>query len=215
MTGSPVELATFVSEGTLYSSATPVRRRGQGSPLDRILHCDLITFIAIAQSVDADFVDIEWHSGLGSAGEGASANIQQSLSNASTNVAFKEITRGRNASDMYKIALSEILILQHPMIRAAENIIDLYGVGWDVRKTEGTDEHGIFPVLVYKNATQYGNLHSFIWNSRPKIHNVTGEYPRLSPRVECFQRLRLCIDIGTAIQIMHTCSKCIALWYLV
>lgn len=199
-------LDTFESDGNLYASTTPLNHGDKRSPLARIRKCDLLTFIAIAQSVEVTFVDIAWHQGLGSAGDGATASVQQSLSGASTSLAFKQITYGHDENYMYKIMLAEILVLQHPPIRAAENIIDLHGVGWNVQGAEHTGEDRLIPVLVYENATRYGNLHAFMRKIRPTIHTVTGEDPRLDA-VHYSARLKLCIDIGKAIQTMHSCSE--------
>lgn len=199
-------LDTFESDGTSYTSTTPLNHQGQRSPLDRITNCDLITFIAVAQSVEVTFVDITWAQGLGSAGDGATASVQQSLSNASTSLAFKQFKSGHDDNYIYKIMLAEILVLQHPPIRAAENIIDLHGVGWNVQRVEYTGEERLIPVLVYENATRYGNLHAFMREICPAIHDVTGESRRFKA-VSYGERLKLCIDLGKAIQTMHTCSE--------
>ena len=154
-----------------------------------------------------DFIDIEWHHGLGSAGEGATTRVQQSLANSSRSLAYKQLLNGQNKSDVYKTALSEILILQHPLIRNEEFIIDLYGVGWHV-ETENDSDDPLIPVLVYENASQYGNLHSFLWSSRPTIQAITGESSRRSQDFETSfaVRLHFCIEVGKAIQAMHSCS---------
>ena len=199
-------LFTFERGGSLYSSTTPVDRHYQHSPADRIAKCDLINFIAIAQSVDVAFVDVATHQGLGSAGNGATGSVQQALVDANTALAFKQFSNIGNEDDMYKAVVSEILILRHAPIIDAENIIDLLGVGWSVQKAPHYGENRLVPVLVYENANQYGSLYSFMYDVRPSIHDLTGtiaEAPSHYP-----QLLKLCRDIGKAIEVMHACSEC-------
>ncbi|KAL9038501.1 MAG: hypothetical protein Q9214_005254, partial [Letrouitia sp. 1 TL-2023] len=111
---------------------------------------------------------------------------------------------GQNESWAYKIALSEILILQHPLVRREENIIDLHGVGWNV-KIKDNGDYQLIPVLVYENASEYGNLYEFMIHSRPTIQRVTGKSAPLHQLYSFEQRLGLCIHIGKAIQVTHSC----------
>ena len=204
-------LFTFQKEGSLCASVTPVNRDHRHSPTDRIAKCDLINFIAIAQSVDVAFVDVATHQGLGSAGDGATGTVQQALVNANTALAFKQFSNTVNEDDMYKAVISEILILRHAPIIDAENIIDLLGVGWTVQKAPHSRENRLVPVLAYENATQYGSLYSFMYNARPSIHNLLGKSSVAEAPSYHSQLLKLCRDIGKAIEVMHACSECVLL----
>ena len=202
-------LYTFKSNTSrqFYSSVTPLGAHDSSLSLKAMSDFTLIDFIASAQSAGVSFIDITWHPGLGAAGQGATASIQQSLVNASTKFAFKQFARQTDERKMYQTILAEILVLQHPPIRDHENIIDLYGVGWDVRQISATSDFLFEPVLAYENASHFGDLYSFFWHLRPTIQEVTGNATGWKPPLSYVERLKLCKGIAKALQIMHACSK--------
>ena len=163
------------------------------------LHCDFISFLAICQWRGIDILGITWQSALERVGRGATAHIYQSQINPQISFAFKSVTPSSSGSDeftIFRTLMSEVLVLGHPVIRNHANIVTLVGICWDVA-TSGVGEDAVWPVLIYEKA-ECGDLTQF----------MESEVGRDLP---FDQRLHLCIDIGTALMVMHSCCK----WALV
>lgn len=128
---------------------------------------------------------------MGRVGEGATANIQQSLINSQTNFVFKRFKWSLNESSMFQAIISEIMILADVSIRTHENIIRLEGISWDIPM----GEYDVHPVLVFEKS-QHGDLKEFLSSASESEVNF---------RV----RLKLCMDVGFAISSMHSnCKIC-------
>jgi hypothetical protein len=161
------------------------------------IQIDLISMLSVAQQYKVDFLPITWLHALGPLGQGASAEISQSLINLQTSFAFKR-THSPMAATPYtsyevdpnlRALFSELLVLENPLIRRHPNIIDLQGICWDI-KSEGED---VRPVLVFERA-QLGDLQMF-------LDSEDGRNSLFDTRIE------LCIEIAKAIMTMHNCSK--------
>ncbi len=157
------------------------------------LHCDFMSFLAICQWREIDILGITWQSALNRIGSGATAHIHQSEINPQTSFAFKRITLSTFGSDeqsIFRALISEVLVLGHPVVRGHANIVKLMGVCWDIA---GNDDgaYTVWPVLVYEKA-ECGDLCQF-------MESETGK------GLSFDQRLELCIDIGTALMVMHSC----------
>ena len=76
-------------------------------------------------------------------------------------------------------------MLGHPVIREHPNVVELEGICWDVQS-----EGKVWPVLVFQK-TQPGDLESFM------------ELPA-GRDLSIKDRLKLCMDVGTAIMDMHS-----------
>lgn len=159
------------------------------------MHCDFISFLAICQWRGLDILGITWQPALERVGRGATAHIHQSQINPQTSFAFKRVTPSTFGSDEYTLfrtLISEVLVLGHPVIRDHANIVTLVGICWDVA-TSGDGEDAVWPVLVYEKA-ECGDLTQFMESE-------------VGRSLDFDQRLRLCIDIGTALMVMYSCCK--------
>jgi hypothetical protein len=163
---------------------------------DSNAHCDLISFLAIVQSRELDLMPITWQPGLDVLGEGATAEIRQSQVSLEANFAFKR-TKISNSSQqarenetgMFRALVAEISILGHPAIKGHPNIVNLEGICWELGEEEGK----VWPVLVFEKA-QFGDMVQFM-------------YSRDGQSLSFADKVQLCIDIGTAVMIMHSCRK--------
>jgi len=170
----------FSSEGA-SSSAEPE----DGPPFD------FISVLAVAQNLDVDFLPITWQPALEIVGEGATAEIRQSLINLQVSFAFKRF-KGRwkslssadESKELQRIS-SEIRLLGEAEIREHPNIIRLEGLCWDI----SSDNRLVWPVLVFEK-TNCGNLTEWSASNEGKTagHGV---------------RLKLCADIANAISNLH------------
>ena len=192
---------------TLFSSVTPVYHESFVSSSRNLKHYDFTTFLAVAQSLEVDFLNTTWHEGLGTAGRGATAGVQQALVDKSFNLAFKRFVDISDPERLFATLLSEILVLQQPVIRDHKNIIDLYGVSWDIQLDKETGKSQIFPVLVFENASLFGSLDRFLERVPSVLHDVTESKHEFALKtLSVHERMRLCRDIGLAIQTLHVCS---------
>jgi serine/threonine protein kinase len=154
---------------------------------------DLIAFLATAQASNIDFLPITWNPTLEGLGAGRTGNVHEAYVNLRASLAFKRVARSwlRNSSesDVFKALLSEVHVLGQPSIRQYPNIITLEGVCWDfVPETAKA-----WPVLVFEK-TELGNLEKFA-----KSGNA----------FSWSQRIDLCADIGSALDLMHRHRECI------
>lgn len=190
----PVRLIRFNSGGKDVSSAISTNPKNGNQPFN------LITFLAIAQKLEIDFLPIIWQPALSKVGAGGTAEIRQSLIHLQMSFAFKVIN---DAEWMDKIdetqqlkemkthfhgLVSEILVLRHPSVREHPNIVSLFGICWDILPSGC-----VWPVLVFEK-TALGDLWSFAESEEGK--NISIE-----------TRLKLCADITTAVRDLHQSSK--------
>jgi len=159
-------------------------------PVDNLY--DLITFLAAVQRAKVDILPITWQSARRPIGMGGTSNINKASINLETSFAFKCVSdtqkRDQDEAKILQALISEIAVLSHPSIREHPNIIELQGICWDV-----PSDHEVWPVLVFEEA-QFGDLYNFA--TLPVGRDL------------CIaERLKLCVDIGTAIIDMHFNSK--------
>jgi hypothetical protein len=160
------------------------------------LHNDLISFLAVAQYYELDFVSITWQIGLGQIGKGGSSEIRQSSLDPEVSLAFKCTARlDRRLLSKYdeqrafNALVSEISILGHPLIRHHQNIVNLEGICWELPLAS----QKVWPVLVLEKS-QLGDLQSFICSEQGR-------------KISFEERLGLCTDVGSALKTMHQCRK--------
>lgn len=190
----PVRLIRFLSRGRDVSSAISAHPQN-GNQL-----FNLITFLAIAQKLEIDFLPIKWQPALSKVGAGGTAEIRQSLIHLQMSFAFKrlkdaawidEIDESERPKEMktgFQVLISEILVLGHPSVRDHPNIISLLGICWDILPSGC-----VWPVLVFER-TALVDLWSFAESEEGK--NISIE-----------TRLKLCADVATAVRDLHQSSK--------
>ncbi|KAK4182692.1 kinase-like domain-containing protein, partial [Podospora australis] len=149
---------------------------------------NLFSFLATAQKLDIDMLPIEWESSI--VGLGGTARIHEKFSNSITSLAFKRIhpddIRSKPQEHIFRMLITEIMVLKHPVLSMHANVVSLEGICWDI----STHDHRPWPVLVFEK-TEFGDLTRF---SRLPLGREMG--------IE--QRLRLCLDIAKAIKDMHS-----------
>jgi len=157
---------------------------------------DLIIFLAVIQRLQIDILPITWQAARQPIGVGATGRINEALINLHTSFAFKCVSdrqkERENEEAIIRVLINEVIVLGHESIRNHPNIVELQGICWDVASGDKSDDK-VWPVLVFKK-TQYEDLYNFAM--------------RPIGRALCFaKRLKLCIDVGTAIWDMHSNSK--------
>jgi hypothetical protein len=124
-------------------------------------------------------------------GEGATAEVNQSIINVENAFAFKRKSSRANKTDaeLLNAVCTEILILCHPPLRDDNNIISLVGVAWEI----GPKPNSVWPNLVFPKA-EFGSLDKFLLSQQGKELSIE-------------QRLKLCSGIINAVQKLHICGK--------
>ena len=156
---------------------------------------EFLRFLAIAQFVGADFLFFDWHeNALSNVGWGQTGKINQSPLSSQASFAFKTFRRTCDPSqeaEVYRTLITELLVLQHPSIRGHPNFVRLYGISFDVVFSDDTNPvPRVWPVFVLEKSS-HGDLDSFITNHTLNLHQV----------------LTLCVQIGTALEVMHASGK--------
>jgi hypothetical protein len=157
---------------------------------------DLITFLAVIQRLQIDILPITWQAARQPIGVGATGRINEALINLHTSFAFKCVSdrqKERESEEaIIRVLINEVIVLGHESIRNHPNIVELQGICWDVASGDKGDDK-VWPVLVLKK-TQYEDLYNFA--TLPVGREL------------CFaERLKLCIDVSTAIWDMHSNSR--------
>ena len=189
----------YSRSGSYFESAIPQK------PLDRY---DLITFLGVAQKLRIQVLAITWQPALDRIGQGATAEIRESIATTNFSFAFKRPSF-RSSFDFEEFErrllpclIDEISILGHPRIRKHPNIIDLEGICWDIICSKGmrisreipvdftTGDQGIVPVLLFQKS-KYGDLYHFMMQDGGKELGFS-------------DRIDICLDVARAIAEMHS-----------
>jgi hypothetical protein len=159
-------------------------------------HNDFISFLAVAQYYELDFVSVTWEIGLGHIGKGGSSEIRQSRLDLEESLAFKctprldrRLLSEHDEQRVFNALVSEISILGHPLIRHHQNIVNLEGICWELPLAS----QKVWPVLILEKS-QLGDLQSFICSEKGR-------------KIGFEERLGLCTDVGSALKTMHQCRK--------
>lgn len=159
---------------------------------------DFLSILGIAQKLGIDFLPIIWQPALDTAGEGATAEIRQSLINVQTSFAFKRFKRRwefHSAADHsnFQRLYFEMLTLGQPEIRRHPNITRLEGLCWDISH----DRKEVWPVLVFEK-TSFGDLTKWSASKEGKTASID-------------VRLSICADVANAVRHLHTHRKYLAI----
>lgn len=152
-------------------------------------HVDLLSLLAAILKGGGEFLTTTWQPSLESLGEGATAEISQSLVNREIGFAFKRSHEDYSDQDSssYKYVISEVRALQSSQVKIHPNVINLEGICWEVRDGKA------LPVLVFPKA-EYGDLRSFVQSP-------------LGVELGFGARLRLCIDVAQGLMVLHDSGK--------
>jgi serine/threonine protein kinase len=148
---------------------------------------DLISFLAVAHCHGLAISALTWELSLGSIGQGATADIRQTLVNLEYSLAFKlpaPPTPTIKLSQEYRVLMSEIHTLCSAYTRNHPNIVLLEGIAWNFQLGDA------WPVLMFEKAHN-GDLRDFL-NSQP------------GRILSTWQRITLCQDIATGLRCLHS-----------
>ena len=156
-------------------------------------HNDFISFLAVAQYYEIDFVSLGWEQGRGRLGSGGTSEIWQSSLDKGKDFAFKRmrsaITDSDDQENGFNALVSEVSILSHPSIRHHQNIVNLEGISWE----NHPKSQKVWPVLVLEKAP-LGDLRSFMDSEEGRLTTMR-------------DRLELCTDVASAIIALHSNCK--------
>ena len=157
---------------------------------------DLLTFLAVAQKAELPILPITWLD-TAELRKGGTSQVQESLINQETSLAFKRVRRddkqgtsSTNASNRktFEALINEILVLYHPRLRPHPLTVDLEGIYWDI-----LDDNHMWPVLVFEKPL-HGDLEQFL--SEPAGRNL-----------DLIDRLFLMNQVECAIRDIHSNGK--------
>jgi len=179
----------------LFSSTFPVPEKVATS-------YNFITFLAAAQKLQIPFLPITWQPKRQLLGTGGTSQINQALVNVQTSFAFKRVADSdkldKPEKEIFQRLITEIMVLRHPVVQGHSNILELQGICWDisprVHKHDTPDSEMVWPVLVFEKS-HFGDLYNF---ARLPIGRELGFE----------KRLKICMDIGSAIVHMQSNCKC-------
>lgn len=161
------------------------------SVFSRLPHYDLLMFLAILQKINsAHFLDLMPRFGNDVHFRGANTLLHsKTLSNAE-GVVFKRIDPQARLTEKeaFKALITELVTHEHAIIRIHPNIHRIYGITWDVHP----ETRQALPVFAFEKS-QLGDLENFLAEK-----DNTGSF---------MQKLQLCLDIGLAIDNLHSISK--------
>jgi hypothetical protein len=154
------------------------------------VHCNLISFLSLAQRFKVDFVPFTWNA-LAATGRGATADVNQAAVDLAMNFAYKRTSNifsdpndlGRTRA--FRVLMLEMFLLAQPSIRAHPNIIKLEGICLEIDKLGN-----LIPVFVLQKADR-GSLSQYLMSAEGQASSFD-------------TRQNLCLDIGMAIAALHT-----------
>ena len=171
----------------------PGTRKADGN-LNPVTHCidadhqNIYSFLGVAQQYGVEFMPIAWEPGRDGLGIGASGQVNQSLVDIRTSLAFKRFRilgdDSKKAKSLLKSWITEMVILRSPGIRDHPNIIHLEGVAWEVDPVSLSAS----PVLVYKRG-DLGSLGSFLSQHGSDISFE--------------QKVAICVGLAAAVDALH------------
>ena len=180
----PTDLISFWRSGTLSGSATLAGPAKSGQ------YYDFVALLSVLQKLKIGILPITWQPALDVVGEGATAEIRQSLIHLQLSFAFKRLKRLEHRSSDNENALraliSEISILGQPPVRIHPNIVRLEGVCWDY----WPEDEQVWPVLVFEKTTR-GDLGKFLQSDAGRTTDIR-------------DRLKFCSDVAAGLMAMHS-----------
>lgn len=189
----------FVVEAMAHRVSRYGSTQASTSNLDgfsKILSWDILTFLAIVQSMRIKLLEFQPNYNK--------CDVRESMSGAiyrGRGVAFKRMLitnvneeEEEQVKKAYESLIWEIMVLRNPALCNHPNIQRLLGVAFDVQSHESTF-HRVLPVLVFKESRS-GDLEDF-FNKQRENHIA----------VPFAKRLQFCVDIGNALEAMHSMSN--------
>jgi serine/threonine protein kinase len=159
---------------------------------DNASHEDLLSLLSLVQMLEVDILPLMWYPAL-HVGRGGFALLNEAPVSREVNLAFKRLislgSASEKASGSFLSSMKEIAILKHYNVSKHPNIVDFYGICWEVNPIGGQ----ILPVLVLEKA-RHGDLLRFRNSSEGK---------KLSVKT----KLSLCTQIAEGLAMLHSCCE--------
>jgi hypothetical protein len=154
-----------------------------------------LSFLATAQMLEIPILATTWDAGSSQAGLGGTSIIHSADVDMMTLFAYKRIheisKRNMTETQLMRILVGEIAVSCHRAIRQNPHITQLRGICWDV----SADDDKPWPVLIFERSNS-GDLYNWIEQAAKLWHP-----PGLT------ERIRYCVEVGTAIAAMHSISN--------
>ena len=150
-------------DGTTSQQRTSMYPRGDNSAFARLPHYDLLTFLAIAQTMPyLHLLDIIPRFDSNSIRRGASGAVHSILMPSVRGIVYKRfhVTQDVSVDDAFKALICELLVLEHLVLKANPNIQDVLAVAWDMQHL-GAARYRVMHVLAFQRA-DHGSLFDFI-----------------------------------------------------
>lgn len=160
------------------------------SVFSRLPHSDLITFLAIVQAMNnCHILDFTPSFEKNTLIRGANTLLHATKFSEKKGIIFKRIDPMAilTEKEAFKILISELVVHEHAVVRTHPNIQRIYAIAWDVHPATSR----ILPVFGFEES-QLGDLQDFF-----RSHKGTLSF---------MQRLQLCLDIGSALETLHSLS---------
>jgi len=196
LSASPSEISGAFALPLLQRPAASGQPLCINAPSQTLSHLCL-SFLALIQHLDVDFLPIGWHSALAGARRGGTAQLHQMAIDCQSAFAFKRLLplRGEQGEKDWLMLQTEVSVLGQPAVLGCKNIVAIEGLTWHISR-ETTQP---WPVLVFEKAG-WGDLMSFV------ERGPGGE-------MDLSARLDLCAHVLAAVTVLHETRKLIAFWY--
>ncbi|KAL9132959.1 MAG: hypothetical protein Q9175_005864 [Cornicularia normoerica] len=158
------------------------------SVFSRMPHYDLLMFLAILQKINsAHFLVFMPCFNNDTQLRGANTLLHAKTFSNAQGIVFKRIDPQARLTekDAFKALITELVTHEHAVIRIHPNIHRLYGITWEVHP----GNLQVLPVFAFENS-QFGDLEVFLTQ---EANNVS-----------YMQKLQMCLDIGLAIDSLHS-----------
>ncbi|KIW13608.1 hypothetical protein PV08_08798 [Exophiala spinifera] len=186
LSASPSEISGAFALPLLERPADSGQPLCINAPSQTLSHLCL-SFLALIQHLDVDFLPIAWHSALAGARRGGTAQLHQMAIDCQSAFAFKRLLplRGEQGEKDWLMLQTEVSVLGQPAVLGCKNIVAIEGLTWHISR-ETTQP---WPVLVFEKAG-WGDLMSFV------ERGPGGE-------MDLSARLDLCAHVLAAVTVLH------------
>lgn len=163
------------------------------SVFSRLPHYDLLMFMAILQKINSTHFleytpnfNVPDHTQL----RGANTLLHPITFSNTEGIIFKRVDPQAHLTekDAFKFLITELVTHEHAVIRVHPNIHRLYGVTWEVHP----ETLQVLPVFAFEKSP-LGDLEAF--------------FTQGANNISLMQKLQMCLDIGLAIENLHSISK--------
>ena len=186
-----------VGEQGTTRGTLPQLEQGTNNVVSRLPHYDLLSFLAILENMPSlRLFDFMPKFEDGDIKRGLSGVVHSIAQDEDHGVIFKRFqsthASGINENKVdYQALISEVIVLEHPVFKSHPNLPKLGGITWDVEMHNKTLTRAM-PTLIFKRS-KFGDLREFLASQS-------------TSQLSFPQRMQFCIEVGRAIEALHTFS---------